>query len=314
MTGALRPTVSLEDTICPICDTLGNAEEVYPANFDFEDFNTEIFSARRLPDQIHYRIVRCNRCGLLRSDPVISDGEFLNQLYSASHFTYSTEIDNLKQTYGKYLKRVPLPATPDKVLIEIGGGNGFFLTQALEQGYNQVYNIEPSEDAIRQAPSGLEKSMICDVFREGLFDANTVDTICFFQVFDHLPQPLETLQICYNILKPGGTILFLNHNAKAFSAKILGKRSPIIDIEHTYLYDPQTLSQFVEKMGFSVIESGAVKNQYSLGYVLRLLYLPKPIKKAFINLVEKTPLKHIKGSFPLGNMYLIAQKPLKTGN
>jgi hypothetical protein len=36
-------------THCAICGTEGNAQELYPANFDDKAFSAETFSARRLP-------------------------------------------------------------------------------------------------------------------------------------------------------------------------------------------------------------------------------------------------------------------------
>ena len=47
------------------------SEELYPAQLDPAAFTASVFSARRLPDRTHYRMVRCRRCGLVRSDPVL---------------------------------------------------------------------------------------------------------------------------------------------------------------------------------------------------------------------------------------------------
>ena len=53
------PKIDLVPTRCAICGAEGNAVELYPANLDFEAFNPSVFSARRLPDRIHYRMVKC---------------------------------------------------------------------------------------------------------------------------------------------------------------------------------------------------------------------------------------------------------------
>ncbi|MDQ6778399.1 MAG: class I SAM-dependent methyltransferase, partial [Actinomycetota bacterium] len=46
-----------------------------------------LFSARRLPDGVHHRIVRCRRCRLVRSDPVL-DPVAMAELHRASTFDY----------------------------------------------------------------------------------------------------------------------------------------------------------------------------------------------------------------------------------
>ncbi|MBU0634278.1 MAG: hypothetical protein KKA52_04360 [Candidatus Omnitrophica bacterium] len=121
--------VNLNDfhpTKCVICDTFGNATEIYPANFDLEAFNPGIFSARRLPDRIHYRIIRCKVCGLVRSDPVVNR-RILASLYTQSSFSYADEAINSRYAYGRYLDRLNKYLTEKNTLLEIGCGNGFFL-------------------------------------------------------------------------------------------------------------------------------------------------------------------------------------------
>src|SRR5260221_2621171 len=98
---AAGTAISLWATRCAICGTEGNAAELYPANFDFEALNPTVFSARRLPDRIHYRLVKCRACGLVRSDPIASP-ELLAQLYAQSAFSYGDEVADLRFTYGRY--------------------------------------------------------------------------------------------------------------------------------------------------------------------------------------------------------------------
>jgi hypothetical protein len=82
----MTQALELRKTRCAICGSAENARELYPANFDVQALNPEVFSARRLPDRIHYRLVTCNTCGLVRSDP-IADPALLAQLYHDSTFT-----------------------------------------------------------------------------------------------------------------------------------------------------------------------------------------------------------------------------------
>ena len=270
-------------------------------------FNAAVFSARRLPDGVHYRMVRCNTCGLVRSDPIV-DLDVLANLYARSVVTYGDEIPDLKFTYGHYLDRVSKFHADKGSLLEVGGGNGFFLEQALTQGYQEVCGVEPSEEAIQKADPRIRPSLICDIMRPGLFEANRFDVVCLFQVFDHIVNPGEILAECYKVLKPGGALLCLNHNIEAVSARLLGERSPIIDIEHTYLYSKATISRLVEQQQFKVSEVGSVYNRYALRYLMRLVPFPKAIKQGLVNAVANNRLGRVRLSVPLGNLYLIAQK------
>jgi len=298
--------LDLHNTRCAICNTEGNSTEIYPANFDA--FNMNVFSARRLPDQIHYRIVKCNRCGLFRSDPIAEPGA-LAELYKQSSFDYGDEIPNIKHTYGTYLSKLIDYGVSKNTLLEIGCGNGFFLEEAISQGYQDVRGIEPSSDAITKATPAIRSKIICDMMKPGLFEANLFDVICLFQVLDHLPSPNDLLRECFRILKPGGLFLCLNHNVEALSARFLKERSPIIDIEHTFLYSPTTMTQIFKAAGFLVMETDLVYNTYSIHYLSRLLPLPASLKNRVLNVLKNSFLGHIRLSVPLGNLYLIAQKP-----
>lgn len=298
---------ALTHTRCAICDTEGNARELYPANFGHDAFSAEVFSARRLPDMVHYRIVQCNQCGLVRSDPVI-DQETLKNLYLQSALTYGQDIPNLRRTYGAYLRKLEKYRVQKESCLEIGCGNGFVLEEALTQGYRRVFGVEPSQSAIEQAHPSIKAAIRNDIMRPGLL-AEKVSTICMFQLFDHIPNPGEFLAACAEALQPGGLILCFNHNVTSLSARILGKKSPIIDIEHTFLYSPATIRKLFEKSGYKVLEVGPAWNFVSLLNILRLFPLPHTLKLKLIAFLEQTSaLGQFRLFLPLGNLYLIAQK------
>jgi SAM-dependent methyltransferase len=304
----MRRAVELRNTRCAICGTEGNATELYPANFDLEALNPAVFSARRLPDRIHYRLVKCSACGLVRSDP-IADPALLAQLYHQSAFTYTDEVADLKRTYGRYLARLDDYGARKDALLEIGCGNGFFLEQALVQGYRTVRGVEPSQAAVSQTAPALRGAILCDLMRPGLFGPAAFDVICLFQVFDHVPDPARLLDACLDTLRPGGLMLCLNHNVSAVSARLLGERSPIIDIEHTYLYSPTTMTRIFAAHGFRTLKVGSVKNQYSLRYLVRLLPLPAGLKGPALGWLQRHTIGRLRLRVPLGNLFLIAQKP-----
>jgi len=294
-------TPALDPTCCAICQTAGDSSELHAANFSAQALNPEVFSARRLPDRVHYRMVRCNTCGLVRSDPV-AHPDLIAQLYQRSEFTYASQTEDLRRTYGRYLRRLGRKGS----LLEIGCGNGFFLSEALDQGYAEVHGVEPSSDAIAHADERVRKQIVCDMMRPGLFPPASFDVICLFQVFDHISDPRAVIEECVRILRPGGLILFFQHNIHAVSARLLGKLSPIIDIEHTFLYSPQTLARLCALCGLQTIDSGAALNTYSLAYLVHLLPLPLSLKKITIAAMEKTPIGRVRLRVPLGNMYLVA--------
>lgn len=266
---------------CPLCGPRAGKKELYPQNFKISQINPQIFSARRRPDRLHYRIVQCSRCGLVYSDPIMEPTK-ISHLYNQSFFTYQNRVKDLTLTYGYYLKQLGKYGVKKAKLLEIGCGNGFFLQEAKTQGYQSVWGVEPSQDAINQVPKNLQKFIKHSIFKPSLFPKNSFNVICFFQTFDHISDPNQFLNTCYGYLKPGGLILAINHNVEALQAKILKSFSPIIDIEHTYLYSLKTMPLIFQANRFQILKSGPSFNYF--------------------------PFVNSKIKLWLGNLILIAQK------
>jgi len=298
----------LISTQCAVCGTADGTREVYPANFSLEDLNPMVFSARRLPDRIHYRMVRCLKCGLLRSDPV-ADGETLARLYSKSTLDYSDEIPNLRLTYGRFLSRLLNHVSKPAALLEIGCGNDFALEEALLRGFSKVRGVEPSRTAVAAASTTIGSGIVCDMMRPGLFGEGEFDAICMFQVLDHIPQPGPVIAECYRVLKPGGVMLCINHNSEALSARILGESSPIIDIEHAYLYSPDTMSRLFSEHGFRILAGGPMLNTISVAHLIHLLPLSRGLKTRLLQGALAGTLRRWRVRLPLGNLFQIAQRP-----
>lgn len=274
-------------------------------NFRASDLSPEVFSARRLPDRLHYRMVRCGECGVLRSDPILSHGE-LAALYAQSEFTYASEAEFTRKTYGRYLHRARRFVRDPGALLEIGCGSGFFLQEALGQGFREVWGVEPSADAIEHAPEPLRGHIYKGLYGADTCSAGSFDLVCGFQVLDHAPDPIALLMACRKDLKPGGVALFINHDCGALSARLLGELSPIVDVEHTVLFDKRTMRRAFEKCGFNVREVFAVRNSYPLAYWAKLAPLPRPVKMPLLALLQSSGVGRLPLTMSAGNLGLIA--------
>jgi SAM-dependent methyltransferase len=190
--------------------------------------------------------------------------------------------------------------------LEIGCGNGFMLEEAKLLGFRRVRGLEPSIDAISQAPKTVKKYIVNDILKEKTLSPSRFDLICLFQVFDHIPNPNEFLEICHKLLKPKGILVIMNHDVLSSSAKFLGERSPIFDIEHTYLYDKNTMRQILVNNHFRIRTIYSPQAIMTFRYIMRLLPLPKVVKRFFSNL--KCPLIDWTVKFHPGNICAIAVK------
>jgi SAM-dependent methyltransferase len=302
--------MKLISTKCAICDSFNNSNPLYLENLPKKELNENPYAPRRERDFFHYKIVKCKNCGLLRSDPLIDD-DALKKLYCNSKCTYTDKNENipLKKTYGHYFANILKKYAVGKdSFLDIGCSNGFILEEAMDFGFKKIVGVEPSTDAIEKASSNIKPLIINGMFNKKMFEKNTFDMITFFQTFDHITNPNNFLQNCFNILKDDGFILAINHNSNSFSAKILGEKSPIIDIGHAYLYNLTTMKKIFEKNNFFVHNVFPIQNIVSIERLIQLL----PVKSTTANTIQKISrllkINKLSLKLPLGNLGIIAQK------
>jgi SAM-dependent methyltransferase len=250
-------------TYCPIDGSDSHDEELFPANFDADAIDATHFSARRAPDRIHYRMVRNSVTGCIRADPIFPDST-LRRLYHDSQVTYEDLGAYATATYLDILKRV-IPSLPNrKGLLEIGAGPGWFLDQARALGFDRVAGVEPSRDAIARATPSIRPHLVQGLFEPGLYPPGSFSVVCGFQVLDHLPNPNVVLGAVRELLVPGGLTLWICHDAGAPLNRLLGRYSPIVDIEHVVLYDRRTVRNLFERHALDVVDVFGVTNGYPL--------------------------------------------------
>jgi SAM-dependent methyltransferase len=194
-------------------------------------------------------------------------------------------------------------------IFEVGGGNGFFLEAAKDLGFKSIQGVEPSIEAIKAARPDVKPNMIGKMMTHGVLKSNSNEVGVMFHTLDHLPDPVQTLKDCYDVLISGGVFVVAVHNERSWSAKLLKKRSPIIDVEHTHLYSRRTGKLIFEKAGFIEVKTGTYMNNYSLAYILHLLPISRKLKQLILNSFIGSLLRKIRVIVPLGNIWIAGTKP-----
>ena len=292
---------------CAICSEKTRTRLLYRANFDFGKLNEKTFSARRIPDNIHYQLNKCQNCGLIFSSPILAEKKII-RFYQKSKFTYEKEAVYLAQTYLSYLKTFRSNLSPKTKILDIGCGNGFFLSEIYKLGIKNVFGIEPSKEAVSKAAPYLKKNIKIDVLHKNIFPKSHFDIITSFQTLDHVVNPNEFVKIVYRMLKAEGIALFVVHDTNGLSVKLFGEKSPIFDIEHIYLFNKKTLAGIFRKNGFKKIKIFNVNNKYPLIYWLKMTPLPPILKNPLMTILVNLKLAKIPLSLAAGNIGIAAYK------
>jgi SAM-dependent methyltransferase len=178
-------------------------------------------------------------------------------------------------------------------------------------GFRDVVGVEPSEAPVRVAADDVRPLIRQEMFDGGCFAENSFDLVTCFQTIEHVYEPRTLLEDICRILKPGGKVFLIAHDLGAFSARIMGEKSPIFDIEHVQLFNPQSVRFLLTQTDFRAVNVFSILNAYALTYWLKLFPLPARVKSSVLASFERPALRAvgaIRIPVPAGNMAIFGTK------
>ena len=293
---------------CPLCGG-ENAKVLVEATLDEDRLTASAFASRKLPEYMHSRMVECNLCGMLYANPVLRQ-EILADAYKDASFDSGAESRLAAVTY-RTLLEPHLDALPSRTsALDIGAGDGAFLEELLALGFTDVVGVEPSTAPIEAAKPAIRGYLKCGIFAAEEFAAGSFDLITCFQVIEHVWNPVKITSDALALLKPGGLFFLIAHDRRAFSARVMGAKSPIFDIEHLQLFDKPTGATLLRNAGFDSIKVSGIRNVYPVDYWIKLFPLPGTVKSAARRLAGISGIGKLLLPLPAGNLAVIGQKPV----
>jgi SAM-dependent methyltransferase len=294
---------------CPVCaDGFENAALFLDERLDAGRLDSFSFASRKAPEFMSYRLLRCAICRTVYA-AAAPPPEALAVAYSKAAYDSAEEAILAADTYEAVLQPV-IAALPQRArALEIGTGTGVFLERLRAAGFADVVGIEPSKVAIEAAEAGIRPFIREGIFAEEEFVPESFDLICCFQTLEHVSAPKELTEACRRLLRSGGVLAFVTHDYMAPINRLLGRRSPIIDIEHLQLFCRSSLETLLTNAGFIIEKLSPVVNRYPLRYWLRLSPLPEPIKNAGSRTLSLLGLGSLRIGMNVGNLMTIGRKP-----
>jgi len=296
---------------CPICKQTDRTVTVAESTVNENQLGQFAFASRKLPEYMHHRLLRCSRCDLLYCSPIPTANSLARE-YEAAAFDSGPEARCAADTYGKLLPWIKMNLPDCDGALDIGTGDGAFLQSLLVAGFTNVIGVEPSSAPIAAADPAVRPLIRHGVFQPGLFADAQFSIVCCFQTLEHITDPLAICTEARRILKPGGAIFLIVHNRRALSAKILGRKSPIFDVEHLQLFSRTSMRNLLREAGFVQPRVGVLINRYPLRYWLRLFPMPAGGKARLIRFLDAVNFGQLPIAIPAGNMLAIGFKQKTT--
>jgi len=295
---------------CPVCGSNDKLQVFAEADFDLKQLDKFAFASRKLPEYMHYRQILCPVCDVLYASPIPELSELATAYHEAA-FDSCEEARYASGTYGSFLPSIMKQIPNFDGAIDIGTGDGAFLEELLRRGFSDIIGVEPSKAPITMAKDEIRSLIKQGLFKVEDFQAGAFSLVTCFQTLEHLYDPKQMCHDAHTMLKNGGAVFFICHNHRAISAKVLGTKSPIFDIEHLQLFSEKSARYLLKTNGFVKIKTKIVFNCYPLHYWLKLFPLSLKIKRACLSFLKKIKIGYLPIYLPAGNIVVIGYKQTK---
>ena len=287
---------------CPVCHTDFEKARIFiEKNIDQAKLSEFSFASRKEPEFMCHRLVQCPNCDLVYADQPPDEGE-LAHAYHAANYDSSEEANDAAAAYIKAIQPTLGMLARHQSALEIGAGNGIFLEHLSREGFTELVGIEPSPAAIADAPEYRRAWIREGMFEEINFVPASFDLICCFMTMEHVRDPNIVASAAFRLLRPGGAFVTVTHNYRSLVNRLLGKRSPIIDIEHMQLFSRRSVRYLFENTGYADVTVNAFVNTYPLRYWMRLAPLPHRIKSTMSSLMASMGISNAKLGVNVGNL------------
>jgi SAM-dependent methyltransferase len=184
-----------------------------------------------------------------------------------------------------------------------------FLERLEATGARELIGVEPSAAAIAAAPAHRRRWLREAIFREEDFEPASFDLVCCFMTMEHVRDPGLLARSVARLLRPGGAFAIVVHDYSGRLNRLLGRRSPIVDIEHMQLFAPAAVARLFEAAGLERAAIASFRNRYALRYWARLLPLPGGARRVLDAVLRGSGVGRLKLAADVGNLFCFAFRP-----
>jgi SAM-dependent methyltransferase len=289
--------------VCGERSTLLFAEE----RLDASRIDALTYASRKPPEFMCWRLVRCLGCDLVFAETPPGH-DFLGTAYAQAGYDSAEEAQAAATTYSEALKIHVKRLQRLGPAVDVGAGSGPLLPLLESMGLSPVLGVEPSHAAIAAASPAVRPKLRQGMFSRALIGDLRPVLICCFMTLEHIADPAGFLATAVELLEPGGMVAVVVHNWRAVPNRLLGMRSPIIDVEHLQLYSPRSVRSQLERAGLASIEVQPLVNTYALRYWVRLAPLPRLLRQPLEGLLSLSGMARLQVSLPVGNLLAVGFK------
>ena len=203
-----------------------------------------------------FTMVECAECGLVYLNPRPA-AEEIGAFYPTDYEPF-VRTAGARSSWAALIQRLKLRSRVRTVtrlaeggqLLDLGCGSGGFLLEMQRLPGWRVQGIEVNHKMAEFDREQLGLDVRAGTLEEAQLPAASLDVVTMWDVLEHLPDPLATLQEIRRILKPSGLLISSSPNAASLDARIFGRYWIGLDFpRHLYVFSPATVFALLRKAG-----------------------------------------------------------------
>lgn len=210
-----------------------------------------------------FSLVECVRCGFLYLSPRPSPEE-IHQYYPTRYASYQPAVYEERSLVRCVDRIVGLRQRCDAVvrhkrsgrLLDVGCGTGDFLAMMRGHPDWHVRGLEPVEAAATRAQAKYGLAVDLTPLESMSYPSESFDAITLWDVLEHLPEPVASLQRLAGALRPGGVVVVAVPSRDSLDARIFGSDWAGLDIpRHFSVFSERHLTAAFNQAGLDCLES-----------------------------------------------------------
>lgn len=219
-----------------------------------------------------YAIVSCDNCGMVYTDIDISakniDIYYSNEnIYDNMSVLKSSIYEKSQEMYYSHIdKYVNFQST----LIDVGCGNGSFLTFLQDKGFTNLCGIDPSVKSVEVLMNNGINGRVGSVYRCDALDVCLADMVISTGVLEHLLFPGDALKRMAVLLNAGGYMYICVPAAERYKDVAMPEAN-FFNHEHINHFTEKTLGALAESVGLKIVESTVDRACEDIEYTVNLV-------------------------------------------
>jgi SAM-dependent methyltransferase len=139
------------------------------------------------------------------------------------------------------------------------------------------------------------------------------DVVTLWDVLEHVSSPTRALKVVHRWLKPGGWLFMNLPNSDSLAARVMGSRWVLLLREHLWYFSPTTVQRMLEKCDLHLEHTAPSRVVFTARNVfVRLSQYAGTLLGALGQRLSRLDVAgRLWVSFPIGDMRVVARKPIE---